>query len=150
MNRSLIAILALAAAFLTAGCADDSAADGEAPLQISTIENSPTELRPVRKPPMIEFDHGPAPALEGEEESPAPEAAKGGEPEESQAAQWTQNLPFSPKIAMDPVDGSKLSIRRATPVAEYKGRVYYFSTEANKREFIRSPDDFLSGAFASY
>lgn len=150
MNRAPFILLLVVIACSVAGCARDASPDGENEVEIATIENSPTELRPIRKPPMIEFDRGPAPALEGEDETSDEEPSQSGESEESEAAHWTQDLPFSPKIAMDPIDGSKLSIRSSTPIAEYKGRVYYFSSEANKREFIRSPDEFLSGAFASY
>jgi YHS domain-containing protein len=56
-------------------------------------------------------------------------------------------LPFSPAIAMDPIDGSKLSIRAATPTVEYKGRIYYFTSEANKRTFMANPTAYLTGRF---
>ena len=57
------------------------------------------------------------------------------------------SLPFTPAIAMDPIDGSKLSIRAATPMLEYKGRIYYFSSEANKRTFQSNPAAYLTGRF---
>ena len=56
-------------------------------------------------------------------------------------------LPFSPAIAMDPIDGSKISIRAATPTFEYKGKIYYFSNEANKRTFTANPEGILKGGF---
>jgi YHS domain-containing protein len=55
------------------------------------------------------------------------------------------NLPFTPAIAMDPIDGGKISIRAATPTFEYKGKIYYFSNEANKRTFEANPDAILKG-----
>jgi YHS domain-containing protein len=56
-------------------------------------------------------------------------------------------LPFSPAIAMDPIDGSKISIRATTPTFEYKGKIYYFSNEANKHTFTSNPDANLKGGF---
>ena len=57
------------------------------------------------------------------------------------------SLPFSPAIAMDPIDGGKISIRASTPTFEYKGKIYYFSTEANKRIFMGNPDGILKGGY---
>ena len=56
-------------------------------------------------------------------------------------------LPFSPGIAMDPIDGSKISIRATTPIFEYKNRLYYFSSETNKRAFASNPEQFLKEGF---
>lgn len=58
------------------------------------------------------------------------------------------SLPFTPAIAMDAVDGSKISIRTATPIYEYKGRIFYFSTEANKRKFVEDPETYTKGVFS--
>lgn len=144
-----VAFAALLLGFLLAGCAQESAADAGNEVEITTIDNSPTKMRPIRKPPSIEFDSGPSRST-AEQSVPAEGSDTDEPPPEEDVAPWVQNLPFSPKIAMDPVDGSKISIRSNTPIAEYKGRIYYFSSETNKREFIRNPDSFLSGAFASY
>ena len=57
-------------------------------------------------------------------------------------------LPFAPAIAMDPVDGSKISIRADTPKFELKNHIYYFSSEENRRQFVAAPDQFLKGAFS--
>jgi YHS domain-containing protein len=57
------------------------------------------------------------------------------------------SLPFSPAIAMDPIDGSKISMRATTPTFEYKGRIYYFSSEANRKTFMANPDQYLTGRF---
>jgi len=59
------------------------------------------------------------------------------------------SLPFSPAIAMDPVDGSKISMRATTPTFEFKGRIYYFSSEANKSAFAASPQQYLTGRFTN-
>ncbi len=56
-------------------------------------------------------------------------------------------LPFTPAIAMDPIDGDKISIRAATPMFEHKGKIYYFSSEANRRTFMSNPDAILKGGF---
>lgn len=55
------------------------------------------------------------------------------------------SLPFTPAIAMDPIDGSKISIRATTPTYEHKGKIYYFSTEENRRAFIANPEAGLKG-----
>lgn len=55
------------------------------------------------------------------------------------------SLPFTPAIAMDPIDGSKISIRANTPTFEYKGKIYYFSTEASRDAFKANPEAMLKG-----
>jgi YHS domain-containing protein len=57
------------------------------------------------------------------------------------------SLPFTPAIAMDPVDGDKISIRATTPTFEYKGRIYYFSSAENLQKFKANPDSYLTGKF---
>ena len=56
-------------------------------------------------------------------------------------------LPFAPAIAMDPIDGSKLSIFARTPTFEYKGHIYYFSSDENKKTFAAAPDQYAKGLF---
>ncbi|MBK5260099.1 MAG: YHS domain-containing protein [Thermoanaerobaculia bacterium] len=46
---------------------------------------------------------------------------------------------------MDPIDGSKITIRATTPTVEYKGKIYYFSSEANKKQFDANPEAVLKG-----
>ncbi|HVT43288.1 MAG TPA: YHS domain-containing protein [Thermoanaerobaculia bacterium] len=62
----------------------------------------------------------------------------------------TMELPFAPPIAMDPVDGGKVSITAATPMTEYRGKLYYFTSEANKRAFVANPQTYLTGQLATY
>jgi YHS domain-containing protein len=113
-----------------------------APSDIQTVDS--TDARPaVLDPPPVLTDEGPAPKPKGNvlsEDAPPPPTAQ----DEALRA----SLPFAPAIALDPVDGSKISIRAGTPVADYKGHFFYFSSEANKRTFLASPDQFLKGAFA--
>ena len=109
---------------------------------IQTVDS--TDPRPaVIDPPPVLTDEGPAPKPKGgvlSEDAPPPPTAQ----DEALRA----SLPFAPAIALDPVDGSKISIRAGTPVADYKGHLYYFSSEATKRTFLASPDQYLKGAFA--
>ena len=58
------------------------------------------------------------------------------------------SLPFSPAIAMDPIDGSKISIRASIPTLEYKNKLYYFATEDHKREFAANPEQYTKGLFS--
>ena len=109
--------------------------------EVHTVDSS--DPRPaVIDPPPILTDEGPAPKPKGgvlSEDAPPPPTAQ----DEALRA----SLPFAPAIALDPVDGSKISIRSGTPVADYKGHFFYFSSDANKRTFLASPDQFLKGAF---
>ena len=57
-------------------------------------------------------------------------------------------LPFAPAIALDPVDGEKVSILATTPTFDYKGRVFYFASEENRRTFMGNPEQYAKGAFA--
>jgi len=58
------------------------------------------------------------------------------------------SLPFAPAIAMDAVDGSKISIRASTPTLEYKNKLYYFSSEDHKRQFLADPEQYTKGVFS--
>lgn len=105
---------------------------------INDVAPQPAKLEP---PPML-TDEAPPPkpkALPWETPTPivfSPEDEK-----------LRASLPFTPAIAMDPVDGSKLSIRATTPTFEYKGKIYYFSSEENKRAFMANPEAHLTGKF---
>lgn len=108
---------------------------------IQTIDSSiPTPA--VLQPPPVLTDEGPAlkpvGGLLSADAPPRPTP----QDEALRAA-----LPFAPAIALDPVDGSKISIRANTASFEYKGRIYYFASEANKRTFAASPDQYLKGVF---
>jgi YHS domain-containing protein len=104
------------------------------PLQpAQTIENTQPASLPVEEPPTVK------------EEVPLmiPKYATPQEIEQIRAqAKMKVELPFSPAIAIDPVDGSKVSIRSNTPVTEYKKKLYYFSSEANKHTFAASPEQY--------
>lgn len=106
---------------------------------MQTVASSPQRPAQLTPPPMLQ-DEAPPPkpkALPWETPTPivfSPEDEK-----------LRASLPFSPAIAMDPVDGAKISIRAATPTLEYKGKIYYFANEANRRAFLASPETYAAG-----
>jgi YHS domain-containing protein len=109
--------------------------------QMRTIENTPAHPAQLEGPPML-TDEAPPPkpkALPWETPTPIVFTP---EDEKVRAA-----LPFTPAIAMDPIDGSKISIRASTPMVEYKNKFYYFSDEANKKMFMSNPEHALKGGF---
>ena len=108
--------------------------------QMQTIDS--TDLRPAAmQPPPVLPDEAPAPKplnLAPNQEVPVLTPQ-----DEHVRAQ----LPYAPAIALDPVDGLKVSIRATTPFVEYKNHFFYFSNDANKRIFMASPDQYLKGPF---
>ncbi len=98
----------------------------------------------VLDPPPVLRDEAPPPKPVAAPWEPQPEAEKLTPDDEKVRAA----LPFAPAIALDPVDGSKVSIRALTPTFEYKGRVFYFASDENKRAFMANPDQYAKGAFA--
>jgi YHS domain-containing protein len=138
--KRLSALALPAAALLALAACDSTPAVARAePMQtINTVMPVPAPLDP---PPML-LDEAPPPkpkALPWETPTPivfSPEDEK-----------LRSSLPFSPAIAMDPVDGSKISMRATTPTFEYKGKIYYFSNEENKRTFMANPEQYLKGGF---
>jgi YHS domain-containing protein len=108
---------------------------------MQTISSVPARPAPLEQPPML-IDEAPPPkpkALPWETPKPIVFTA---EDDKVRAA-----LPFSPAIAMDPIDGDKISIRADTPTFEYKGKIYYFSSEASKKMFESNPEHALKGGF---
>jgi YHS domain-containing protein len=110
-------------------------------LEMRTLDAA--DARPtVIDPPPVLTDEAPPPkphdALAAQNQIPLTE------PDE----QLRARLPFAPAIAMDPVDGSKISIRANTPMFEAKNRIYYFSSEENKRTFMANPDQYTKGLFS--
>jgi YHS domain-containing protein len=110
--------------------------------EMRTIDN--IDPRPiVNDPPPVLRDEAAPPKPTGqpwEVKQPVPLTP---EDEKVRAA-----LPFTPAIAMDPIDGSKISILAHTPTLEYKGHIYYFSSDANKKLFASAPDQYMKGAFS--
>jgi YHS domain-containing protein len=95
----------------------------------------------VNDPPPVLADEAPPP------KPLDPMAAQNQIPLTEADEQLRARLPFEPAIGLDPVDGSKISIRSTTPTVELKNHVYYFSSEGNKKIFMASPQQFLKGVF---
>ena len=137
MKRFAVLALVLMSCTRTAPKAQVVRAD----TNIQTIDSTPPSPAPLSPPPVL-TDEGPPPKPPGNVQTADAPPPLSPQDEAMRAA-----MPFAPAIALDPVDGSKISIRANTPQAEYKGHIFYFSSEANKRTFIASPDQFLKGSF---
>jgi YHS domain-containing protein len=108
--------------------------------QVQTIHNVVAQPAQLEQPPML-LDEAPPPKPKPLNQWHIPDPIIfSPEDEKVRAA-----LPFSPAIAMDPIDGSKISIRATTPTLEYKGKIYYFSSEANRSNFKATPEVYLKG-----
>lgn len=105
---------------------------------INTVQPVPAPLDP---PPMLNDEAPPPKPKALPWETPTPIVFS---PEDEKVR---ASLPFSPAIAMDPIDGGKISIRATTPTFEYKGKIYYFSSEENKRNFAANPEQYLKGGY---
>jgi YHS domain-containing protein len=135
--------LVLVTAFAALAC--DSARSG------SAVANPQSEMRTINEVAPAPARLEPPPMLTDEAPPPKPKALPWETPTaivfSPEDEKLRASLPFTPAIAMDPIDGSKLSIRAATPMLEYKGRIYYFSSEANKKTFESNPAAYLTGRF---
>ena len=140
MRHSLALILLLSVACSRASAPAAGTAEPQVS-QMQTIESVDPRPKVVDPPPMLS-DEAPPPKPKVQPwETPTPIVLS---PEDEKLR---ASLPFSPAIAMDPVDGSKISMRAATPTFEYKGRIYYFSAEANKSAFAANLQQYLTGRF---
>jgi len=137
MKRAAVLIL------LAAACSRGPAPAAKQPAstEMRTIES--IDPRPMRIDP--------PPTLPDEAAAPKPKDALLAQkmiPLTEQDESVRAKLPFAPAIAMDPVDGSKISIRASTPTLEYKSRIFYFASEENKRTFGGNPEEFTKGLFS--
>lgn len=141
MKSLLPLLLAMA---LASACTRSTAAPGQkhTATDVQTIDSA--NVRPtVMDPPPVLTDEGPAPKPKGDVMSPdAPP------PPTPQDEALRASLPFAPAIALDPVSGKKISIRANTLIYEYKGHIYYFDSEASRRTFMATPEQFTKGVFA--
>lgn len=132
-------IIVIAAAVLAAAC--DGSKNGVSQggvAEMKTIDSA--DVRPaVLDPPPMLADEAPAP-------KPKDNVAQSDATPQDEALRAA--LPFAPAIAMDPVDGSKISIRASTSTFEYKNKIFYFSSEANKRIFTSNPEQYTKGVFS--
>ena len=132
----------LLTAFAFVACDSAPRPSQTASAQVQTIHSLPAQPAPLNPPPMLQ-DEAPPPKPKPLHQWDIPEPIIfSPEDEKLRAA-----LPFTPAIAMDPIDGSKISIRAATPTFEHKGKIYYFSSEANRNTFAANPDATLKGGF---
>lgn len=139
MRLQLLAVVCIAV--MACGRSAPRAMKPVQPSSVETVDSVPPSPAALQ-PPVTLTDEGPAPKT-GTDVMRA-EAAP---PPTPQDEALRASLPFAPAIAMDPVDGSKISIRASTPTADYKGHIYYFSSEANKRAFAANPEQYTKGPF---
>lgn len=139
MNRLLVLSLIAAAACSrqTKSVLPASPAHSE----MRTLEGADARPAVLDPPPLISDEAPPPKPLD-------PIAAQNQVPLTEADEQIRAKMPFAPAIGLDPVDGSKISIRSTTPTYELKTRVYYFSSEENRRTFIANPSQFSKGIFA--
>ena len=125
----------LATIALVAGCSDGPPAQN-AEAQMRTINSTPPRPAPLEQPPMLQDEAPPPKPKAMPWETPTP-IVFSAEDEKLRAS-----LPFSPAIGMDPIDGSKISIRATTPTFQYKNKMYYFTDEAHRHEFMANPEQY--------
>jgi YHS domain-containing protein len=139
------AFLLLAMTAVLVGCsrkAQPAGAQSKPKAEMRTIDSS--DLRPVTidPPPMLTDEAPPVKTVTGLAQADAP-------PPPTPADEALRaSLPFTPAIAMDPIDGSKISIRASIPTVEYKNKLYYFANEDHKREFLANPEQYTKGLFS--
>ena len=143
MYRALLTVTVFAA--LIAGCGEKAKSAASQPkpkTEMRTIDSS--DLRPVtiEPPPMLTDEAPPVKTVTGLAQADAPP------PPTAADEALRASLPFAPAIAMDPIDGSKISIRASIPTAEYKNKLYYFATEDHKRAFMANPEQYTKGLFS--
>jgi YHS domain-containing protein len=140
MKRTLI-LLALAAV-ACGGSRKAVTARPAANAEMRTIDSAPLQPAAIDPPPVVNEESAPLKSLSTVAQADAPP------PPTAQDEALRSALPFSPAIAMDPIDGSKISIRASTPTFQYKNKIYYFSSEENKRAFTSNPEQYMKGVFS--
>lgn len=138
--KQVALILAVALAASCGGAGRSTATRTDADLK--TIDNADIRPAKIDPPPMLTDEAPPPKVAANVAQADAPP------PPTPQDEALRAALPFAPAIAMDPIDGSKLSIRASTPTIEYKNRLYYFNSEDHKREFVANPEQYTKGLFS--
>ena len=134
---------------LSAGC-DQAPRQQRAALEVRTLESTAIRPAPVDPPPVLEEQTLPQRQVPGQTTTKASKDGAEQQPSEEDALRARVNLPFTPSIAMDPVDGSKVSITKDTPIYSFEDKWYYFSSDANRRTFQADPESYATGRLASY
>ncbi|HEX9985026.1 MAG TPA: YHS domain-containing protein [Thermoanaerobaculia bacterium] len=129
-----LALLILVSSLVACHQAPASQNAAPAAAELRTIESVSQQPVPLDPPPML-VDEMPPPKPKVMPWQTATPIVFTAEDDKVRSS-----LPFTPAIAMDPLDGSKISIRAATPTFDYKGKIYYFSSEENKRVFTANPE----------
>jgi len=139
--RQILSITLLLTLSCARGRAPTQAAAPQQVAEMKTIET--VDPRPViiDPPPVLEDEAAP-PKPTGMPWEPKTPVVITPDDERVRAA-----LPFAPAIAMDPVNGDKISIRANTPTLEYKDRIYYFTNDENKRIFASNPEQYTKQGF---
>jgi YHS domain-containing protein len=142
LNRAIV-ILSLAA--FAAGCRDGSQpakAQPQSKAEMRTVDSGNVQPATIDAPPVLTDEAPPPKTATNLAQADAPP------PPTPQDEALRAALPFAPAIAMDAVDGSKISIRASTPTVEYKNKLYYFSSEDHKRTFVANPEQYTKGLFS--
>ena len=124
-------------------CDSTPPATQQASLQMQTVDSTPARPAELSPPPMLQDEAPPPKPKAMPWETPTPIVFT---PEDEKLR---SSLPFSPAIAMDAVDGEKISIRASTPTLEYKGKIFYFANAANKAKFVAAPDQYIKAGFTN-
>ncbi len=138
--KQLITVTALCALLACHQASKARPAQPKPAVEMQTIDSVDLS-RNVLDPPPTLTDVGPAIKIKPNQQ---------GETEQLNARDEAvrASLPFTPAIAMDPVDGSKISIRADTAMVDFKGRIYYFGSAENKAKFVADPQTYMKGAFS--
>jgi YHS domain-containing protein len=143
MFRTFVITILLGAT--AAGCARKPPANATRPktnAEMRTIDSAALRPAPIDPPPMLTDEAPPVKTVTGLAQADAPP------PPTPQDEALRASLPFAPAIAMDPIDGSKISIRASIPTVEYKNKLYYFANEDHKRTFLANPEQYTKGLFS--
>ncbi len=138
-------LLLIAAALVAVACGAPKKSHAPQPsthAETKTIDSADVRPAVIDPPPVLTDEAPPPKPKENVAQADAPPAPS------PQDEALRASLPFAPAIGMDPVDGSKISIRASTPTMEYKNKIFYFSSEANKKTFAANPEQYAKGPFA--
>jgi YHS domain-containing protein len=132
-------------ATFAAGCragSQPAKAQPQTKAEMRTIDSGNVQPATIDAPPVLTDEAPPPKTATNLAQADAPP------PPTPQDEALRAALPFAPAIAMDAVDGSKISIRASTPTTEYKNKLYYFSSEDHKRTFLANPEQYTKGLFS--
>jgi YHS domain-containing protein len=141
LNRAFVIVLLTAFAGCRGG-SQPAKAQPQAKAEMRTVDSGNVQPATIDAPPVLTDEAPPPKTATNLAQADAPP------PPTPQDEALRAALPFAPAIAMDAVDGSKISIRASTPTVEYKNKLYYFSSEDHKRTFVANPEQYTKGLFS--